>query len=666
MTDSNPTNLFKLTDKKVVADIFHKYVEKETSIPLIIDNGSYQCRVGWTSDESPRLVFRNLIAKPRKERVRKDNEPPTTPPIQIGNDITNIEAVRFQLKTQFDKDIVTHFEAQEQILDYIFAHIGIDTERSVKHPIVMTEALLNPNYTRNLMSELLFECYDVPCVTYGVDALLSFYYNRRTCIDIASALIISIGHNTTHVIPVINNISIIEKARRINIGGSNITSFLHKLLQLKYPAYTNIITPSRVEDIVHDHCYVSSNYLEEVKKWGCVDYYQQNVKKIQFPTPTVTVNPGLTPDQRFERRRSLARRLIEMNARKREDKLVQERQLLARLTELLQYLDDGHTTDLIDDMGDFDIKTYEDVEKAIVCVQARIEKAEQKAYQAATESTLESDALEESSAKNFGPELGTDINEWLNITKNKRQAILDHKAAKKQRRLDMVRRRTVAAQERMRIISQLARKEKGNDDFGIRDEDWDVYKTISKEGGDSDSEEENEKLAELEDILRQYDPSFTVDNCKSIYNDMGDSHQLNLGLELIRATELLFQPSIIGCSEAGLGETIEHVFKMFNPEDQSILAQNIFITGGCANFAGLKERLTMELTQIRPFGSQHHISVATLPSLDAWNGAKDLSSDTSIAISKADYYEKGGEYLRSHRASNIYTKSPTESIADDN
>ena len=53
---------------------------------------------------------------------------------------------------------------------------------------------------------------------------------------------------------------------------------------------------------------------------------------------------------------------------------------------------------------------------------------------------------------------------------------------RKQRKQDMAKRRTAAGQERMRIISQLARKEKGNDDFGMRDEDWDIYKTISKDG----------------------------------------------------------------------------------------------------------------------------------------------------------------------------------------
>lgn len=52
--------------------------------------------------------------------------------------------------------------------------------------------------------------------------------------------------------------------------------------------------------------------------------------------------------------------------------------------------------------------------------------------------------------------------------------------AKRQRRQDMAKRRTAAAQERMCIISQLAKKEKRDDDFGMRDEDWDVYKVINR------------------------------------------------------------------------------------------------------------------------------------------------------------------------------------------
>lgn len=99
------------------------------------------------------------------------------------------------------------------------------------------------------------------------------------------------------------------------------------------------------------------------------------------------------------------------------------------------------------------------------------------------------------------------IDNWVSDIRKKRAVILDRRNSRKQRKQDMAKRRTVAAQERMRIISQLARKEKDDDDFGMRDEDWDVYKTISKDD-DSDSDIENEKLMEFDSILRHHDPTF--------------------------------------------------------------------------------------------------------------------------------------------------------------
>ena len=61
-----------------------------------------------------------------------------------------------------------------------------------------------------------------------------------------------------------------------------------------------------------------------------------------------------------------------------------------------------------------------------------------------------------------------------------RKELKEKRTLRRQRRQDMAKRGTIASQERMRLISQLARKEKNDDDFGIRDEDWDVYKAINK------------------------------------------------------------------------------------------------------------------------------------------------------------------------------------------
>lgn len=113
---------------------------------------------------------------------------------------------------------------------------------------------------------------------------------------------------------------------------------------------------------------------------------------------------------------------------------------------------------------------------------------------------------------------------WVNDVRRKRATLLDKRHARKQRKQDLAKRRTVAAQERMRIISQLARKDKDDDDFGMRDEDWDVYKTISKDG-DSDSDAENEKLIEYETILRHNDP--TYDDPQSVATSLMDANQVN-------------------------------------------------------------------------------------------------------------------------------------------
>lgn len=131
------------------------------------------------------------------------------------------------------------------------------------------------------------------------------------------------------------------------------------------------------------------------------------------------------------------------------------------------------------------------------------------------------------------PPTDTPIQVWIDQIKQTRLILLERRHCRRQRKQDLAKRRTAAAQERMRIISQLARKEsrkeKFGDDFGKRDEDWDVYKTISRENGDSDSETENEKLMEYEEILRHHDPTFEEPNI--IQGDAAELHQVSKNMK---------------------------------------------------------------------------------------------------------------------------------------
>lgn len=73
------------------------------------------------------------------------------------------------------------------------------------------------------MSELLFECYKVPAVCYGIDCLFSFSFNDS---QNGTGLIVSIGYMTTHVIPYVDGQQIAQKIRRINVGGYHMVFIL--------------------------------------------------------------------------------------------------------------------------------------------------------------------------------------------------------------------------------------------------------------------------------------------------------------------------------------------------------------------------------------------------------------------------------------------------------
>ncbi|CAG8823760.1 14734_t:CDS:2, partial [Gigaspora rosea] len=131
----------------------------------------------------------------------------------------------------------------ESVLDYIFIKLGINTDK-VNHPILMTEPVCNPSHSRKLMSELLFECYRVPSVCYGIDALFSFHFNGLSFDE--GGIVISSGHTTTHVIPVLGR-GVLGQTKRISYGGLTSTDYMLKLMQLKYPTFPTKMTVNQAQ-----------------------------------------------------------------------------------------------------------------------------------------------------------------------------------------------------------------------------------------------------------------------------------------------------------------------------------------------------------------------------------------------------------------------------------
>jgi Actin len=115
-----------------------------------------------------------------------------------------------------------------------------------------------------VMSELIFEGYHAPSVTYSIDSLASFYNTGRQ-----DGIVISSGTANTHVIPVINGRGILAHAKRCILisffpsifgirlarqakftnvhrfawGSTMAADYLLKLVQLKFPSFPTRVSP---------------------------------------------------------------------------------------------------------------------------------------------------------------------------------------------------------------------------------------------------------------------------------------------------------------------------------------------------------------------------------------------------------------------------------------
>ena len=230
--------------------------------PIVIDNGSSELRAGFALSDAtdrtsfsqqPFVAYDNLISKVRD---RKKN----FTMLLVGNDVYADGLSRSSIRSPFDNDVVTGWDAMEIVLDYTFSNLGIDTDR-VQHPVCMTETLCSPAYSKGIMNELMFEAYQVPYVNYGVDCLFSAYQN-----DVGpDALIVSSGRSSTVVVPTVAGKGILNNSKRLAWGGAQASDLLLRLIQLKYPGFPSRVTPWQAQNMLEELCYVSSDYATDIR-----------------------------------------------------------------------------------------------------------------------------------------------------------------------------------------------------------------------------------------------------------------------------------------------------------------------------------------------------------------------------------------------------------------
>lgn len=138
-------------------------------------------------------------------------------------------------------------------------------------------------------------------------------------------------------------------------------------------------------------------------------------------------------------------------------------------------------------------------------------------------------------------------------------------------------------------------------------------------------------------------------------------YTLLLNVERSRVPELLFQPSMCGLDQAGIGELMNSVVAQYSPSIRAQMGQNIFITGGHTQYPGFKARIEGYAKAMLPFGTPFACHAASHASWDAFRGGCQLAQSTApIWMTRAQWLEMGGDgYFTEHAASNKRYNPPT-------
>nr|QGN00867.1 ActL2 [Drosophila imaii] len=233
--------------------------DEDTSV-LVIDNGSGMCKVGFGGEDEPTAIFPSIVGRPRHVSamfgIGVNKSYGGTDDTYVGDEAQKSRGV-LTLRYPIQRGIVVDWDDMEKIWDYSF-HNALKVAPD-EHPVLLTETPLNQKVNREMMTQIMFEKFDVPAMHLAIQAVLTLYASGRT-----TGMVVDSGDGITYTTPVFEGYALPHGVSRMQLAGGDLTDYLMRILHERGNSFATTAEREIVRDLKEKHCYVAQDYQQEL------------------------------------------------------------------------------------------------------------------------------------------------------------------------------------------------------------------------------------------------------------------------------------------------------------------------------------------------------------------------------------------------------------------